>query len=246
MSVEPVTPVGRGWTIRFSLAWLGIWMAYLVPIQLALPDQLSALDHPHRIRDFGLINGMIGVTALVTLPLFGALCDRTRSRFGRRRLWILAGAVVFAAGLLATGLQTGWVGVALAWTFASLGVNMATVGLTATIADQVPDHQRGWVSSAIYGPQAIGVVLGLAALTPVHTAGPRYLLLAVAVLVLVWPFGAGYRELATDRPTGRRRSPWAGSGWPTRTSAGPSAAGCWSTSATPSAPATCCSSCATT
>jgi len=202
VSLQPVTPVGRGWTIRFSLAWLGIWMAYLVPIQLALPDQLSALDHPHRIRDFGLINGMIGVTALVTLPLFGALCDRTRSRFGRRRLWILAGAVVFAAGLLATGLQTGWIGVALAWTFASLGVNMATVGLTATIADQVPDHQRGWVSSAIYGPQAIGVVLGLAALTPVHTAGPRYLLLAVAVLLLVWPFGAGYREPATERPVG--------------------------------------------
>lgn len=178
-------------------------MAYLVPIQLALPDQLSTLDHPHRIRDFGLINGMIGVTALVTLPLFGALCDRTRSRFGRRRLWILAGAVVFAAGLALTGLQQGWVGVALAWTFASLGVNMATVGLTATIADQVPDHQRGWVSSAIYGPQAIGVVLGLAALTPVHTAGPRYLLLAIAVLLLVWPFGARYRELATDEPTGR-------------------------------------------
>ena len=202
MSVEPVTPVGRGWTVRFSLAWLGIWMAYLVPIQLALPDQLSALDHPHRIRDFGLINGMIGVTALVTLPLFGSLCDRTRSRFGRRRLWILAGAGVFAAGLLATGVQTGWVGVALAWTFASLGVNMATVGLTATIADQVPDHQRGMVSSAIYGPQALGVVLGLAALAPVGTARPRYLLLAVAVLVLVWPFGVGYREVATARPTG--------------------------------------------
>ncbi|HJQ02249.1 MAG TPA: MFS transporter [Jatrophihabitans sp.] len=144
MSQEPVTPVGRGWTFRFSLAWLGIWMAYLVPIQLALPDQLADLDHPHRIRDFGLINGMIGVTALLTLPIFGALCDRTRSRWGRRRLWILSGTVVFAAGLLATGAQTDWVGVALAWTFASLGVNMATVGLTATIADRCPTSSGAW------------------------------------------------------------------------------------------------------
>ena len=155
--------------------------------------------------------------------------------------------MVFAAGLVATGLQTGWVGVALAWTFASLGVNMATAGLTATIADQVPDHQRGMVSSAIYGPQAIGVVLGLVALTPIHTAGPRYLLLAVAVLVLVWPFGCRLPG-AGHRPTGRDVHPRAvlvGCG-PSRTSAGPSAAGCWSTSATPSAPATCCSSCATT
>jgi MFS family permease len=176
-------------------------MAYLVPIQLALPDQLAALDHPHRIRDFGLINGMIGVTALVTLPVFGALCDRTRSRFGRRRLWILSGTAVFACGLVATGSQTDWVGVALAWTFASLGVNMATVGLTATIADQVPDHQRGMVSSAIYGPQALGVVLGLVALSPVTSARPRYLLLAAAVAVLVWPFGSSYRESASSRPS---------------------------------------------
>ena len=82
----------RGWTTRFTLAWFGLWMAYLVPIQLALPDQLDALDHPHRVRDFGLINGLIGFAALITLPLFGALCDRTRSRFGRRRLWMVAGA----------------------------------------------------------------------------------------------------------------------------------------------------------
>ena len=197
----PVTPVGRGWTFRFSLAWLGIWMAYLVPIQLALPDQLADLDYPHRIRDFGLINGMIGVAALLTLPVFGALCDRTRSRFGRRRLWILSGTGVFAAGLAATGAQTGWVGVALAWTFASLGVNMASVGLTATIADRVPDQQRGMVSSAIYGPQALGVVLGLVALSPVTSARTRYLLLAVAVAALVWPFASGYREAETSRPS---------------------------------------------
>ncbi|MDQ2956232.1 MAG: MFS transporter [Actinomycetota bacterium] len=197
----PTTEVSRAWTARFSLAWFGIWMAYLVPIQLAMPDQLSALDHPHRIRDFGLINGLIGIAALVTLPLFGALCDRTRSRFGRRRLWILSGAVVFALGLAATGLQSNWGGIAIAWLIASLGVNMATAGLTAIIADDVPDRQRGMVSSAIYGPQAIGVVVGLIALSPVKTAQPRYLLLAAAVLIFVWPFGWRYREAATARPS---------------------------------------------
>ena len=71
---------------------------------------------------------------------------------------------------------------------------MATAGLTATIADEVPDHQRGMVSSAIYGPQAIGVVVGLVALTPVTTAGPRYLLLAVAVLLLRAAVRRRYRD----------------------------------------------------
>jgi len=88
----------------------------------------------------------------VTLPLFGALCDRTRSRFGRRRVWVLAGVIVYVAGLLLTGFQTWWVAVGLAWATASLGANMAMAGLTAAIADEVPDHQRGAISSAIYGP----------------------------------------------------------------------------------------------
>lgn len=199
--VEPLREVSRGWTARFSLAWFGIWMGYLVPVQLALPDQLDQLDHTHRVRDFGLINGLIGLAALVTLPLFGALCDRTRSRFGRRRVWILAGAIVFAFGLIATGLAGSAPSIALGWLIASLGVNMATAGLTATIADEVPDRQRGLVSSAIYGPQAIGVVVGLVALAPIKSAGPRYLLLALAVLIFVYPFGVRYRDVDAPRRT---------------------------------------------
>ena len=195
-AAEPMTAVPRGWTVRFSAAWFGLWMAYLVPIQLALPDQLSAVDHPHRIRDFGLINGAVGVAALVTLPVFGALCDRTRTRFGRRRVWLVAGSLVFAAGLVLTGLQTDWRAIGLAWLFASLGLNMATAGLTAVIADEVPEQQRGMISGAIYGPQAIGVVVGLAALTSVTTAKPRYAFLAIGLLVLVWPFAHWHRDAA--------------------------------------------------
>ncbi len=198
---QPTRPVSRAWTARFSLAWFGLWMGYLVPVQLALPDQLDALDHAHRVRDFGLINGLIGIAALITLPLFGALCDRTRSRFGRRRSWIVGGTVVFAIGLVGTGLAGGAVSIGAGWLVASLGVNMATAGLTATIADEVPDQQRGMVSSAIYGPQALGVVVGLIALDPVKSAAPRYALLAAAVLLLLWPFGLHYKDIPAPMRT---------------------------------------------
>ncbi len=198
---RPVAEVSRGWTLRFAAAWLGLWMAYLVPVQLALPDQLAAFDHRHRIRDFGLINGLVGLAALVSLPLFGALCDRTRSRLGRRRVWLVAGSVVFAAGLLATGLAGSALPLALGWLLASLGSNMATAGLTATVADQVPDHQRGLVSAAIYGPQALGLVLGLVALGSVSDAEARYAVLAVAVLLLVAPFAVRGGEGAAPLPS---------------------------------------------
>jgi MFS family permease len=199
--VEPTVPVTRAWTVRFSLVWLGVWMATLVPIQLALPDQLDALDSHHKVRDFGLINGLVGILALITLPLFGALCDRTRVRFGRRRAWVLGGVVVYAVGLVATGLQTSSVAVGAAWAFASLGNNMAAAGLTAAIADEVPDSQRGMISSAIYGPQAVGVVIGLIAVEGFKSASVRYSILAVALVLLALPFLRSYRDVTIDHAT---------------------------------------------
>src|SRR3954462_5184448 len=115
----------RGWTVRFALAWLGLWAAQLAPVQLLLPLQLADVDPAHKVRDFGLVNGAAGVAALVALPIFGALCDRTRSRFGRRRIWVAGGVAVYVVGLLLTGLAGGWLGVAAAWVLAQLGMYAA-------------------------------------------------------------------------------------------------------------------------
>jgi MFS family permease len=195
---EPVVPVSPAWTARFGLLWFGFWMANLVPIQLVLPDQFDALDHAHKVRDFGLVSGLTGLAALITLPLFGALCDRTRSRFGRRRVWIVAGTLVFVAGLLATGPQSTWWAVGLAWLVATLGINMATAGLSAVIADEVPDHQRGTISAALYGPQAVGLLVGIAVVTALNNEGVwAYAFLALALVLCTAPFVARYRDVAT-------------------------------------------------
>ncbi|TJZ58779.1 MFS transporter [Streptomyces piniterrae] len=200
--LTPVRSMSRAWIGRYSLAWLGLWTAYLVPQQFALPDQLARIDPAGRIAHFGVINAVCGVVALVALPLYGTLCDRTRSRFGRRRLWVAGGATLFAGGLVATGLQSDWIGVGLSWLACSIGFSTAMVGFTALVADQVPEAQRGTVSSAMFGPQAIGVVLGLFCLTAITGDLPRYLLLAAGVLVLAAPFVLKHRDTATTRSDG--------------------------------------------
>jgi MFS family permease len=196
-AVQPLQRVSRGWAVRYGLLWFGFWTANLAPIQLVLPDQFDRFDHAHKVRDFGLVSGATGVVALIALPLFGALCDRTRSPFGRRRLWIVAGAAVFAAGLVATGLQHSWVGVGVAWLFATIGIDMATAGATAVIADDVPDSQRGAISAAIYGPQAVGILVGVGLLTAIGTKGVLgYAVLAVLLVACTVPFVAYHRDAA--------------------------------------------------
>lgn len=181
--------MGRGWTARFGLIWLGLWAAQLAPVQLLLPLQLAELDPDHKVRDFALVNGLAGLAALVALPLFGALSDRSRSAWGRRRAWVAGGVVTYVAGLLLTGAATTWTAVAGAWLVAQLGLYAAMAGLTATIADQVPPERRGAVSAAVYGPQALGIVVGLGLVTAVGgDPGAGYPLLAALLVVVAVPW----------------------------------------------------------
>jgi MFS family permease len=190
---EPTRPVGAGWIAGFASAWLGIWMAQLTPVQLLLPAQIDAVLHPDDWTDsvlaFGVVSGIAAVFTVVAYPITGALSDRTGSRFGRRRPWIAGGTALFAAALVALGFQTGIVGIAAAWVAASVGFCVVTAALTATISDQVPVRQRGFVSGWMSAPQSVGIIVGLLVVTTFlagATAG--YVFVAVALVVLVLPF----------------------------------------------------------
>ena len=192
---EPRKAVTGGWIAAFATAWFGIWMAQLGPVQLLLPNQVNAVrgidsaDWFESVIAFGIISGIAGACALVAYPLTGALSDRTTSRFGRRRPWILGGALVFAISLAILGLQDTYVGLGVWWSLALTGFCVMTAALTATISDQVPVAQRGFVSGWVSAPQAIGTVLGLMLLIFVFTTQILgYIALAVLLLILVVPF----------------------------------------------------------
>lgn len=168
-------------------------MAQLTPIQLLLPQQVDSVLNPLNWTDsvvaFGIISGIAGACALLAYPITGALSDRTTSRFGRRRPWIFAGTLVFAIALFVLGLQTTILGVGISWAVAIIGFCMLTAALTATISDQVPVNQRGFVSGWVSAPQALGTVLGILLVTTLALSNfVGYALMSVLLVVLVLPF----------------------------------------------------------
>ncbi len=196
---EPKRKVTAGWIALFATAWFGIWLAQLTPVQLLLPTQVDSILHPtdwtESVVAFGIISGIAGACALITYPLTGALSDRTTSKLGRRRPWILIGGGVFALALLLLGLQTTIVGVGIFWSLSIIGFCMVTAAITATISDQVPVNQRGFVSGWVSAPQAIGTVLGILLVTVLSLgllAG--YAVSAVAVALLVLPFALTMKD----------------------------------------------------
>ena len=190
---EPVKKVSGGWNALFATAWLGIWMAQLTPIQLLLPkqieEQLNAASWIDNVVAFGIISAIAGVCALFAFPLSGALSDRTVSRYGRRRPWILGGTVLFAASLVLLGLQTTMVGIGVFWSLTLIGFCVLTAAITATISDRVPVNQRGYVSGWVSAPQAAGTILGILLVTILALSTfVGYLVVAVLLVVLVLPF----------------------------------------------------------
>ncbi len=122
-------------------------------------------------------------------PLTGALSDRTIGRFGRRRPWILGGALLFAGSLVVLGLQDTMVGIGILWSLTIIGFCMLTSALTATISDQVPVNQRGLVSGWLSAPQAVGTIAGLLLIIMLSLGQfVGYTLLAVLLVLLVLPF----------------------------------------------------------
>ncbi|MGW4774895.1 MFS transporter [Nocardia sp. NPDC004278] len=195
----PDRPVTVGWISAFALGWLGIWMAQLTSFQLILPEQLnSALgigavlrqDNWQRsVVDFGIISGFAALCSAVAFPAAGALSDRTTSRFGRRRPWIMGGTLAFAVALATLSVQHTTAGVAVFWCLAIIGFSIASAALTAMIGDQVPKSQRGVVSSWISAPQALGLILGIVLISVlVLDVGPSYLLIAALLIVCIAPF----------------------------------------------------------
>lgn len=170
-------------------------MAQLTPIQLLLPAQVTdvlGLQRAHWSRNvvaFGVVSGIAGLCAVIAYPLTGALSDRTISRFGRRRPWIVAGAVIFAAALIMLGTQHSILGVAIGWPIALVGFCMITAALTAVISDQVPVAQRATVSGWMAAPQPIGVLVGCGVVVALGLSrSSGYLLVAVVLLCCVIGF----------------------------------------------------------
>ena len=137
---------------------------------------------------FGLVTGVGAAVSVVSNPLFGALSDRTTSRFGRRLPWVVAGALTGAVALLVLPAAETLAVMLLGWCLAQAGLNAMLAALTATIPDQVPVPQRGVVGGWVAVAQTLGVVGGVGIATATGGVAAGFVATAAAVVVLAVPF----------------------------------------------------------
>src|SRR6185312_6348698 len=101
-----VPPVRGPFVFVYALAYVGLWMALLAPLLMGLALRLRAIDPINATTNLALVTGVGALLATFSNPLFGYLSDRTTSRFGMRRPWLLFGAIAGALGLQIIGMAT--------------------------------------------------------------------------------------------------------------------------------------------
>jgi MFS family permease len=176
----PAPRLNRLFVIALLLANFGSNVALIAPIQNLLPRMIEqAAGSSGKALGLGIVTGIGALAALVFNPVAGHFSDRWR-RTDNRAYTVLFGLVAGTLGHVILAYQHSVLGIAIWWTICQAAVNVAYSPMSAVIVDRVDRKFWGLVWGLVSVAQAVGLIIGLAAVVlvfPSTTAG----MLSVAV-----------------------------------------------------------------
>ncbi|MFF0609303.1 MFS transporter [Nocardia tengchongensis] len=149
--------------------------------------QLERIDSEGKVLALALVNSLGALAAMVAQPLAGVLSDRTRTRYGSRRPWMLIGALIGAVGLIIAGLSTTVASLVMASIVVQTGFNACQASFNAILPDRVPRPIRGRYSTLVgFGQLLAGIGGPAVAAIFAHVIPAGYFTFAgVLVLIIV-------------------------------------------------------------
>ncbi|MGK5111384.1 MULTISPECIES: MFS transporter [unclassified Geodermatophilus] len=146
----PVHRVGWGFISLYASAYTGTVLMLLAPVLVTLALKVNSLVGSERApSSLAVVTATGSLLAMVSNPFFGKLSDRTTSRLGMRRPWMLTGLAGGCLGILVVALAPNIPVVLVGWCTAQLFFNALLAVQAAVLPDQVPAAQRGLVSGVL-------------------------------------------------------------------------------------------------
>jgi maltose/moltooligosaccharide transporter len=161
----PIWILGFG---QLAIILLGATYDFCVPIFLQAGR--PGYDAGAEVRGFGLnpaITGLVmtldNMAALLILPYMGALSDRTRTRWGRRKPFIMVGVPIAVAAFVLIPATLGaplplFMCAIIVWL---LAMDLFRTPLTALMPDLTPPAQRSPANGIITFMGTLGAILGI-------------------------------------------------------------------------------------
>ena len=122
------------------------------------------------------------------------LSDRSRSTRGRRRPFLLGGAIGACVGLAVLAVAPSVVVLLIGWWLVQGSLNCYQAAITAIIPDRVPASQRATISGLAGLSQVIGTVVGVGLTNAVPTTVAKYTLLGAVLGLAMLALYLSYRD----------------------------------------------------
>lgn len=150
-------PLGLGRLMSLSVGYLGL--------QITFGIESASLSRVYQgfgagVDDLALLWLAGPVSGLLVQPVVGRLSDRSWTRFGRRRPWMLASGALATAALVAIAYAPNLaVAIGMIWLL-EIAMNALNAPYRALVGDSLPQHQhgRGFALQTVF--VGIGAFLG--------------------------------------------------------------------------------------
>ena len=155
--------LSRPFVVALMLANFGTNVALIAPLQNVLPRMVeAAAGAGGKALALGLVTGLGAFAALIANPVAGHYSDRWVSA-DNRVVTILVGLVAGGAAHVILGYQHSVVSIAVWWTICQATINIAYSPMSAIVVDHVDRRSWGLVWGLVSVAQAVGLIVGLAA-----------------------------------------------------------------------------------
>jgi MFS family permease len=186
---RPATPVRTSFIAAYTLAQIGAFVSFMPLFQVLLPLKAESIDPAGKALLLSQVAFFGALVASVANLLAGAISDRTTSRFGRRRPWMVLGSLgASGAYLVIMAARTPWALITGIILF-QLTFNLLFSALVAVMPDRVPDAQKGRVAAFLSLGNPIGTMAGALLIGGLLvTETTRYLAIILVLLITLAPF----------------------------------------------------------
>jgi MFS family permease len=157
----PTTRLSFGRLAAINAFWFG-GGAHWQPIYISLiPVGATLIAGSRADLLIGRVTAAGGIFALLTPILVGWLSDRTVTRWGRRRPWMVAGTALNVIGLGLLALSASELTLIAAYLVVQISNNAAGAAYTGVIPDVVRAEDRGRASGLLGTMNQLGTVVGV-------------------------------------------------------------------------------------
>jgi MFS family permease len=203
--------LSRAGHLYLSFYWLSLNFHWGALLAIVLPiEVLMRSTEATKALYLGLVASVGSLVGMAVQPIAGAFSDRCHLSWGKRRPFILGGALVNAVGLLWMPQAVSLYALSTAFVLVQLGNNVSGAAYQGYIPDHVPHNQRGTASGYMGLMSMVGTIgsFGLAAvLVKPDRTYPFYVVLVLVLLagvaVTLWkvPDTPASEETGSSRGT---------------------------------------------